>query len=58
MRAMSCAAVVVLAYRARKNGVKLTDVKGLVLQMLQGSVSRLSYASEMLRHQLSAAFAK
>lgn len=55
VRVLALAAIVVGAYRARQNGVDLTDVKQLVFQVLQGAVARLSYVWEALRGQVRAA---
>ena len=54
VRLLALTTIVVLAYRARQDGVDLMDVKGLVFKMLQDSAARLSYVADFLRVQAGA----
>jgi hypothetical protein len=53
-RVLALVAIVVGGYRAHQNGVDLTDVKQLIMQVLQGSFARLLYVWAILRGQAQA----
>jgi hypothetical protein len=58
LRLLAVALAVVGAYRARQNGVRLTDMREVIGQVLQGSLARLLQASTMLREQAAAVLGK
>jgi hypothetical protein len=51
IRLLAVTLAMMAAYRAHQNGVSLTDVKGVIRQMMQGSLARLLHVLTRAREQ-------